>query len=610
MMQVWKKLTRREKKYIFIGLTVIVCVCIISFLLSNRRNEEAISLEEVCQSLQFYELDKQEWMEVLSDKVSGELTVADLKKILTILGVKDYIQINPEWKDKQLLSREDYYIVYEDILSLLDLEGRVKKQVINVTKRLDVTEKQGVICSDTFIFRVSYGFSDFIENQSYTIYSIGMEILGYLEVNDNVIKDETVLSDKNIRVLLSYAGVFEWSTEQIVLHVLGEYELYFNDTYIKDVSDTDIKVSDYMKNAELSIHYQLGNRIELVPKKEECRFTINFGDNTSNPYRGKICIYPKESSCFMVNEIPLEQYLYAVVPSEMPASYEPEALKVQAVCARSYAYQHLLNGGRMDYYAHVDDTTNYQVYNKTPEKESSNKAVDETCGMYLTYQGNIATTYYFSTSMGVTAGASYWGMDEENYGYLQGNSKYGQIDLAEETAFQTFINTPSEDDYEINCKYYRWSTTLVLDEEAILSRISERMQVNKNAASNIPQASWGEITGIYVKQRDISGGIRVLTLQYKENEIDIRGEYNIRYCLGKCATYIVLQNEEKISMQLLPSAFFYIQEYRDGKCVIMGGGYGHGIGMSQNGANGMAKEGHTFDEILEFYYKDCKLEQQ
>lgn len=86
-----------------------------------------------------------------------------------------------------------------------------------------------------------------------------------------------------------------------------------------------------------------------------------------------------------------------------PASCEPEALKAQAVCARSYACIQLLRGDLAEYGAHIDDSTAYQVYNRVTDADAAREAVIATQGEVLSYQGNIVEAYYFSTSMGYTA---------------------------------------------------------------------------------------------------------------------------------------------------------------------------------------------------------------
>ena len=116
----------------------------------------------------------------------------------------------------------------------------------------------------------------------------------------------------------------------------------------------------------------------------------------------------------LVNELPLEEYLYAVVPSEMPASYELEALKAQAVCARSYAYNQTQGLSYPEYNAHVDDSTSFQVYGNSKEQESAVRAVDETRGQKLWYQNQVVTAYYYSTSCGKTTGIEAWGRRRMN----------------------------------------------------------------------------------------------------------------------------------------------------------------------------------------------------
>ncbi len=105
----------------------------------------------------------------------------------------------------------------------------------------------------------------------------------------------------------------------------------------------------------------------------------------------------------MVNTLPLEEYLCGVVPSEMPASYPEEALKAQAVCARTYASVQMQESKLEDLGAQVDDSVAFQVYQNSPEAESSTKAVENTAGKILLSDGAPICAYYFSTSHGKTS---------------------------------------------------------------------------------------------------------------------------------------------------------------------------------------------------------------
>lgn len=109
-----------------------------------------------------------------------------------------------------------------------------------------------------------------------------------------------------------------------------------------------------------------------------------------NPsYAGTLDLYATSEGVVMVNELPLENYLCKVVPSEMPASYQKEALKAQAICARSYAYRQIMDYAYPEYQAHVNDSTDYQVYNNSASQQAATEAVQETAGKVLKYNGNI-----------------------------------------------------------------------------------------------------------------------------------------------------------------------------------------------------------------------------
>ncbi|MDQ3823909.1 MAG: SpoIID/LytB domain-containing protein, partial [Actinomycetota bacterium] len=124
------------------------------------------------------------------------------------------------------------------------------------------------------------------------------------------------------------------------------------------------------------------------------------------PYRGQIHVSVVSGKLRAINVVGLEQYLYGVVPSEVPSSWPAEALKAQAVAARSYALSHL-QGGAFDLY----DDVRSQVYLGIPhEKATTNAAVDATAGEVVLYAGRVAKTFFFSTSGGRTMSAQdAWG---------------------------------------------------------------------------------------------------------------------------------------------------------------------------------------------------------
>jgi len=195
-----------------------------------------------------------------------------------------------------------------------------------------------------------------------------------------------------------------------------------------------------------------------------------------------------EDGYTLVNQLPFEQYLYAVVPSEMPVSYAPEALKAQAVCARSYAYIQLLKGSLAAFGAHMDDSTSYQVYNKVAETEESIQAVDETHGQVLAYEGNVLEAYYFSTSAGYTDTSAVWNdAGNPSYGYLHKfclNMEEYDGNLADEDGFRTYIQS-TPDGYDSDVRYYRWQITADYSDktDAVNQILTERKKASPETIS-------------------------------------------------------------------------------------------------------------------------------
>ncbi len=347
------------------------------------------------------------------------------------------------------------------------------------------------------------------------------------------------------------------------------------------------------------------------------------GEVMTNGYRGTFEVRHYEQGSAVVNELPFEEYLYGVVPSEMPSSYAPEALKVQAVCARSYAYRQLLAADLAAYGAHIDDSTSYQVYNKVAPSESTTAAVNATAGQVITSDGEVADAYYFSTSMGYTGTADVWNItDTDRYRYLQKkclNESEFAGDLSKEEDFAAYIAT-SPNGYDSGIKFYRWQAAAnMTDQTAEVQEILEnRYQVvpqsiliyrdNESEALSSP-ASLGALLSVSVDERNPSGALICLHLQYEKGYVKVKTEYNIRKVLGaftEKVTYADGSVNEDVTM--LPSAYCTVETGENGSLRFVGGGYGHGIGMSQNGANGMAKSGKSYDEILRFFYEGIEIE--
>lgn len=370
---------------------------------------------------------------------------------------------------------------------------------------------------------------------------------------------------------------------------------------------------------------QEANSIRIAPTDENGLLYLcdENGGHISKGYQGCLELRRYPEGFAVVSELPIEQYLCAVVPSEMPSSYEPEALKAQAVCARSYAYIQMGNGDYAAFGAHVDDTTNYQVYNKQDRDDKTTRAVFDTAGTVIRFQGEIAEAYYFSTSAGVTGNGEAWNLSSDpKYGYLKKGlvrEGAGEPDLSSEEAFAKFVAEPDGEPYERACPYFRWNAvgnykskkTLKKIKNVILTRRertpADLLLYDAQGRETESMEGFGSLSNISVTKRGSDGVILQMKLEYENGSVLAGNEYNIRAILGAGVKELSLSDGSKRESALLPSAYAAPWPLEDGTCRIAGGGYGHGIGMSQNGAQAMAASGKSCIEILNFFFQNIEL---
>lgn len=259
-----------------------------------------------------------------------------------------------------------------------------------------------------------------------------------------------------------------------------------------------------------------------------------------------------------IQKLPLESYLVGVVAAEMPADFESEALKAQALTARTYIVNQLINNNRMGLPADADvsDSEMHQVYKNDRELKALwgsdyswkikkiTEAVQATSGQILTYDGNPITATFFSTSNGYTENSEdYW---KASYPYLKSVS----------SPWDT--NSP---------KFY-----------------------NKVA---IPVTEFEQKLGVNVANSSQIGTVIARTPGKRVGVVDIGG----KKLTGK-------QIREKLNLK--SSDFDW--ERQGNQIIITTKGYGHGVGMSQYGANGMAQEGKNYEDIVKYYYKGVAIQ--
>ena len=253
-----------------------------------------------------------------------------------------------------------------------------------------------------------------------------------------------------------------------------------------------------------------------------------------------------------INYVPIEEYVVGVVAGEMPVSFEIEALKAQAVAARSYVMIQMQRNIKKDY--DVVDTVKNQVYLdkeylmtvwKDSYTEKINKvktSVLETKGEYISYDGKVAEALFFSTSPGVT----------EN----------------------------SEDVFKNKVPYLR-SVDSTWDQISPVYNSNTTYKLEK--FYNLLNLHYNEDLNIEITDKTSTGRVKKIKINGKE-----------------------LTGSDVCSKLGLRSTFFEIIK-EDNKIIIKNKGYGHGVGMSQYGAQGMAKVGYTYQDILKHYYTGIEI---
>lgn len=521
-------------------------------------------------------------------------------------GMSKSLQIKDEKLSGKLLCYSDTIAELEGIGEIAIADGAPVYDCISSVRSKTIND-----------LRIGYDFADFV-------------------LEDGVICAAIISRDgemNNIRVLLDNSGYGGRFHEDVLITCNCDYSIEYGD-YSNRVKD-NILSGKYISLDAGDKRLANGSRLKVIPDKPEGKIILKSVDrNLGTPsYLGTIEIKKVDEGIVIVNEVSLEEYLKSVVPSEMPASYPMEALKTQAVCARTYAYGKMVNPKLASLGANLDDSASFQVYNNNKENASTNEAIRETEGMLLYYGDSVASGNFYSTSCGYSVDASLWGnADELPYlcpKSLDIDTFRGSIckkptaeDLVDNEVFDEVIRNKYDEDFERNESFYRWSYgDITLDEKFMYARIldlyetnNERVQI-KNDEGEYVSKSPSEFTTVYSitpGERRLGGTLYSLYIETDKEDIKVIGENACSYVLTDGVTKVILQDGSKYSAQkFLPAPWWTINVETDGDSVvrysIIGGGFGHGAGMSQNGAKDMAKSGLNYINILEFFYEGCQV---
>lgn len=285
----------------------------------------------------------------------------------------------------------------------------------------------------------------------------------------------------------------------------------------------------------------------IIKPPQGCFLEVN-----GNPYRGNLHIIKGANrNLLVINEVGLEDYLQGVVPKEMSPQWPMEALKAQAVAARSFVLYHKAKSRQKDY--DVSASTNFQVYGGIKsETPFTNQAVKNTKGKIMAYRGTPILAYFHANSGGMTEDAkSAWTTDIP---YLKS----------------------VKDECSSIAPQVLWEKSFTLD--AISQALSEK--------------------GIYV------GDIEKLEI----SDTSPSGRAKRIRITGQKGRTVLPGNDFRMKMNpaLIKSTLFQIVS-NGNSVTFRGRGSGHGVGMSQWGAYIMAKQGLSFADILKHYYADVDL---
>lgn len=506
----------------------------------------------------------------------------------------------------------DVRIENHTITSLAIKSDRISGKVLEISDDTVEVEGFGKLQLDNN-FRV-YNVIDGVKDSDISSVLVGYSNQTFIVADGKIscaIIDNMTEAD-NIRVLITTNGFKSKYHDAVTLTCNTNYKLNYGEITEEHVAGERISVdetSDYLRSGRFSVIPENDGKIELL--------SIERG--YGNPsYRGKIEVSSAENGILIVNELSLEQYLYSVVPSEMPVSYGVEALKVQAVCARSYAYRHLLSNSCSEFGAHVDDSTRFQVYNNTEETEESIKAVDDTYGQVMKYDNEIVLAYFYSTSCGCTTTSEIWGGEPLPYIKSRPLNSSGEIDdLSNEVNFDNFIRSKF-DSFDSAFGWYRWNIKFTFGDlaDSINSNIEEIYDDSPESVltldedgeyKSIPIDYVGTIEGLATGNRLDGGVLNELIIYGSEATVKIKKELNIRKIL--CPYGININKNDGTmndSMSMLPSAYFVLDAVDDGY-VVTGGGFGHGAGMSQSAVKVMV-DSMSYTDILKFFYNGVNIE--
>jgi stage II sporulation protein D len=311
-------------------------------------------------------------------------------------------------------------------------------------------------------------------------------------------------------------------------------------------------------------------------------------------YRGGILIAAKNNRLNLIDYVSLEDYLRGVVPREVMASWPPAALKAQAIAARTYAISSL---GRHDNNGFdLCPTDHCQVYGgMDAEKASTDVAVTSTAGEVITYKGKVISAVYHSSSGGYTLDpVTVWNFSVP---YLKPMVDWDQnAPYAQWTRYMNW-----EELQGLAMRYYpslgrlQRISSLSYGQDGKLLKITLRGDLAENTISGEQFRTLVGLPSVKVQIGVIYGPAPVINLWWLPNSLFPQSLMANDEVPGLIADVLTPPWD-------LPDPWSWLQDKEPIRMVLRGSGWGHGVGLSQWGAKGMAEAGYNERQILEHYY--------
>lgn len=338
----------------------------------------------------------------------------------------------------------------------------------------------------------------------------------------------------------------------------------------------------------------LYNRRTLEIRSASNLFQVEVTGNggVSGTYSGQLAVQPNAYGSFtLVNQVNMESYLRGVVPYEIGPEAPPAAIEAQSIIARTYALRNLRRFAADDY--ELCATVHCQVYKGLGNTSTvMDQAIAATKGLVLTYNNELVDALYYSTSGGVTASfEDVWNGGNRPYlkPLIDSPStvwNLAQRPLNNEANLKQFLDL--KDGFnETGRSVFRWQQTESLGE--ITQDVKTYLQKIKH-----PLANFTTLRGLNVVKRSPSG--RILEMQIQTDR-------------GAISLY---KTEVRSAFGPPKSTLFYIEPMYDAQRNLsgynfVGGGFGHGVGMSQYGSYNLAQRGLVARQILQFYYPGATI---